>query len=479
METVPLLNADCRHFPSLAESLLMILYHHVVTVEERCEDYNTMAHLRKQTPKVKIENIFDAPTVEPSPAASIKDTRSEIPVMAVMETALAKALTALVECVQQKSWGTTDYYGVRALVMSLFFSDQLLLLSHDESGMNVQRAILQLAIQFVPSGAFTKPLEAIDYTLSRFTHLEADILAQVVHSSLEYWENSGVIEVSSGPKAGTQDSTSYGGLFTQLNKRKTEDGDNDLEHAGVSELTGKRARRESPQPTSASLEAGNTSSIIYSQLSQRPARPLNASVDETATKSSSQYLLRKLKSFGNVQTLNFTTGQGSRGIQPPLTIEDLRSIVIFVRVWIKVTLNKKSSDFVKDIDQLSGVMASICKYYLLWALSPGMQNATLNQSYLESSYPLILDIIAPLCSLQLSHSLNEILICLASGPWFTDLSRPEFWHHSTDSMDIDSITGEQQLARSLLGIMEGTEILLRLRDNTSILQACQSFHPQA
>ncbi|KAG9323421.1 hypothetical protein KVV02_002581 [Mortierella alpina] len=480
METVPLLNADCRHFPSLAESLLMILYHHIMTVQQRCEEFNAIAVLRKQTQKVKVENIFDPPAVEPPSAMSIKDTRSEMPVMAVLETALVKALTALVECVQQKSWGTTDFYGTRALVMSLFFSDQLLVLSDDESGMNVQRAILQLAIQFVPSGAFTKPLEAIDYTLSHFTHLEADILAQVVLSCLEYWESPGSIEMPSDSKAATQSSIPFGGQFTQANKRMIEDVDNDFNHAGVSEVAGKRARRESPQTTSSSLESGNnTSSIIYSQLSQRQAKPPGDSVDGTAPRSSLQYLLRKLKTFGNVQTLNFTAGLGSRGIQPPLTIEDLRSIVIFVRVWIKVTLSGRSSDCVNDIDHLSSAMASIGKYYLLWALSPGMQNATLNQSYLESSYPLILDLIAPLCSLQLSNSLNELLICLASGPWFTDLSRPELWHPSSDSMGIDSISGEQQLVRCLLEIMEGTEILLRLRDNPSILQACQSFHLQA
>ncbi|KAF9291903.1 serine/threonine-protein kinase M1 [Mortierella alpina] len=375
METIPLLNADYRHFPSLAESLLVVLYHHIMTVQERCEEFNAMAILRKQTPKVKVENIFDAPTAEPTPTTSIKDTRSEIPVMAALETTLAKALTALVESVQQKSW-------------------------------------------------------------------EADILAQVVLTCLEYWENAGVTEVPGDSTAATQSSISFGGQLVQLNKRMIEDVDHDVERAG-------------------------------------PAKPPGAAVGGTDVKSSSQYLLKKLKTFGNVQTLNFTAGQGSRGIQPPLTIEDLRSLAIFVRVWIKVTLNRRSPDYVKDVDQLSVAMASIGKNYLLWALSPGMQNATLNQSYLESSYPLILDLIAPLCSLQLSNSLNEILICLASGPWFTDLSRPEFWHPSSESMDIDSITGEQQLARSLLGVIEGTEILLRLRDNPGILQACQSFHPQA
>ncbi|CAO3569415.1 unnamed protein product [Mortierella alpina] len=479
METVPLLNADCRLFPSLAKSLLMILYHHIMTVRQRCEEFNAMAVLRKQTLNIKIENIFDVPAVEPPPATSIKETRSEMPVMASLEVALAKALTALVECVQQKSWGTTDYYGVRALVMALYFSDQLLLLSDDESGKNVQRSILQIAVQYVPSGAFTKPLEAIDYTLARFSHLEADIVAQVVLSCLEYWENAGCMDMSSDTKAATKSSASSGGQFAQVNKRMIEDVDSDFNHAGISEVAGKRARRESPQATSASLESGNTSSVIYSQLSQRQAKPSCTSVDEMSVKSSSQYLLEKLKTFGNVQTLNFTAGQGSRGIQPPLSIEDLRSIVIFVRVWIKVTLHKKSSDWIKDMDQLSSAMASIAKFYLLWALSPGMQNASLNQSYLESSYPLILDLIAPLCSFQLSDSLNEVLICLASGPWFTDLSSPEFWNLSSDAMDIDRISGEQQLARSLLGIMDGTEILLRLRNNPSILQACQSFHLQA
>ncbi|KAF9944890.1 hypothetical protein BGZ72_001858, partial [Mortierella alpina] len=396
METVPLLNADCRHFPSLAESLLMILHHHVMIVEERSEDFNTVAHLGKQTPKVNIGSIFDAPAVEPPPATSIKDTRREIPVIAVMETALAKALTALVECVQQNSRGTTDYYGVRALVMALFFSDQLLLLSHDESGMIVQRAILQLVIQFMPSGAIQTPLEVIDRTLSRFAHLEADLLASVVLSCLKCWENPAVTEVPNNCKVAMQTSNSLDGPFAQLNKRSIEVADIAFGLAGVYEVPEKRVRRKSPQSISTPRESGNTASITYPQ---GPAMPLSASVDGTTAKCSSRYLLKKLQMLGNVHTLNFTAGQGSRGVQPPLTIDDLRSIAIFVRVWIKVTLNRRSSDSGKDIDEFSSAMASICKYYLLWALGPGVQNATLNQSYLEASYPLILDIIAPLPSL--------------------------------------------------------------------------------
>ncbi|KAF9958284.1 hypothetical protein BGZ70_009239 [Mortierella alpina] len=154
-------------------------------------------------------------------------------------------------------------------------------------------------------------------------------------------------------------------------------------------------------------------------------------------------------------------------------------MVILVRVWIENAGRKRPSDCIDDTDQLSSIMAAIGKGYLLWALSPDMQDAALNQAYLESSYPLILDLIAPLCSLQLSDSLNEILICLASGPWFTNLSTPKLWSLSSDAMDIDGITGEQQLARSLLRIMEGKKTLLRLQSDPGILHAFQSFHLQA
>ncbi|KAF9190175.1 serine/threonine-protein kinase M1 [Haplosporangium sp. Z 767] len=185
-----------------------------------------------------------------------------------------------------------------------------------------------------------------------------------------------------------------------------------------------------------------------------------------------------LEKSASLPTLNYTASQGARGIQPPLTINDIRSIVVIVRVWIKVTLDRDQAETGVDIAEFTKILESIGKYYLLWSLSPGMQNASLNQSYLESSYPHILDLVAPLSLIHTNDTLNELLICLSSGPWIPDLSRSELWRPAGDIMEVEEAVGEGQLAGAILRILDGTEILTRIRDNPSILQSCRGFQAE-
>ncbi|KAG0006287.1 serine/threonine-protein kinase M1, partial [Modicella reniformis] len=105
-------------------------------------------------------------------------------------------------------------------------------------------------------------------------------------------------------------------------------------------------------------------------------------------------------------------------------------------------------------------------------------NPSLNQSYLEATYPLILDLISPLILIHTSDQLNALLICLSSGPWFSDLAKAELWQGTEYSMDLDSAVGQQQLVDGIHVITEGTEILSRLRDNPDILQSCEIFRGQ-
>ncbi|ORZ11294.1 hypothetical protein BCR41DRAFT_110703 [Lobosporangium transversale] len=106
------------------------------------------------------------------------------------------------------------------------------------------------------------------------------------------------------------------------------------------------------------------------------------------------------------------------------------------------------------------------------------QNAALNDAYLESSYPLMLDLIAPLSMISLRNEMRLLLICLASGPWFPDLAKPELWIRTNDTMDIDGMLGEQQLVKAICGVQEGHEVLTRLQGNSEMLQSCQSFQSQ-
>ncbi|KAF9205154.1 serine/threonine-protein kinase M1 [Haplosporangium sp. Z 27] len=461
-----------------------ILYHHVMTVEDRCKEWSAN---RSMSSRIKIENGIGGPK-DLGGLFSVKDCRSELPAMTVLEDLLAKSLLVVMQSAFDSFPDTVHLREIRLLAVNLLFSKELLLLSEDESGKNVQRTLLLLVHRMVPSGVFRSPLKAITDILSRFAHLELDLLVHIVQSILEYWRDT------NEPDGGTEDiSKFYSTLHRELtlasfsinNKRSIEETDQDQSFAGGSDLKGKRVRRDSLgfSSISPSLDSLNCSSIVsYSQPSQRPMKPSHPSNGVSNCKSPSKQLLSMLKKLAGNSTHSFAASQVSRGIPPPLSIEALRSSVILVQVWVKFTLNSDSTEVEGDVNQLTGLIESIGINYIIWALSPGMQasglNTNLNQSYLESSYPLMLDLIAPLSLYHLSKDLKVLLICLSSGPWFPDLSKPELWRDTENSMDIDEIAGDHQIVRGIRGITEGTENLVRLKYNTDILQSCKSFRSQ-
>ncbi|KAG0364892.1 serine/threonine-protein kinase M1, partial [Gamsiella multidivaricata] len=463
LKTVYLLNADNRLFTSLAESLMRILYHHIMTIEDRCKEWSIAFGTRAMAPKVKLENFSSTSKHVAMPAMTVKDCRSEMPAVTALEVLLAKSLMAVMECAFESFPDTVELREIRPLLANLLLSEQLLLLNEDSSGRSVQRAIFLLMNKMVTSGAFKDPLRAVDHVLSYYTHLELDLLVRFVRTCIDYWRALGGRDllreshrengIVTNPK--TPQEQAFGGFAI---KRPVDEADYDQHHHGNLDLKGKRVRRSSPIPNSPSIESTNCSSILsYSQFSQRIAMP---NVAEDNMPSPSALLLSMFKRLVSTQALSYTASQGSRGIQPPLTIEDLKAAVVVVQVWAMFALDRSSTEAGKGVDQLTTLVESIGKYYILWALSPGMQDPSRNLSYLESSFPLMLDLIAPLALIR---------------PWFAELSAPELWRSTEGSMNIDEITGRQQLANGLRVITEGTEILSRLRDNPDILGSCQGF----
>ncbi|KAI1315377.1 serine/threonine-protein kinase M1 [Mortierella claussenii] len=481
VHVVPLQNADMRLLSRLAKSLMVILHSHVMTVEARCNEWKAGAANR--TSRIKIEGeqgIMDTPTLN----LSVKDCRSELPAMAALEDLLAKSLTQVMSCAFDSLSDTAHLQDIRPLVVSLFFSDGLLSLSEDASGLKVQRVIFLMLIRFVPSGAFKDPLRAVNHVLRHFQHLELDILSSMMYAVLEYWRDEGGPDGTPESHTGVESriTVAFGGDLDQAGssaKRAIGD-EQELSIAGILDLKGKRLKRDDPTANPPSIESLSSSIVSYSQPSQRPLRRNHrtSSEDVVMKRTPSTRLLSMLRHLVNAPTFSQTTSQVARGIQPLLSLEGLRSSVIIVQVWSMFTLGEHSTEKGKDVEQLVALVEKIVRHYITWSLSPGMQNASLNEEYLASSYPLMLDLIAPLSMIELRGDLRVLLVCLSSGPWFPRLAKPELWQHTDCTMDVDSIGGEQQLVKAIRGIQEGNEVLTRLEDNSDILQSCQSFESQ-
>ncbi|KAF9100333.1 serine/threonine-protein kinase M1 [Mortierella sp. GBA35] len=479
-EAIPLMNCDYRYYPLLAQSILEILHHHVMTIDRRCTEWNAGAGNR--TAAVKMERP-QAPDETTSVILGVKEYRKEVPAVATLETILAECLTSVSEYALRSSPNTFEFYGPRLLAVSLLFSDQLLLLSEDESGKSVQRAILQLAIKMAPSGFFVDPLGGIEYVLKNFIHLELGLLVELVNSCLENYQgtentNEQGRERSEPVKKPSHTLEYEQGHVMSSFKRSLDDIEYDQLQFGSPEWSGKRARRDSPAVNLTSLESVACSSIVSaSQFSQWPARHQPGG---HASWTPSEHLLDMLKKFTDHPTFGHAASQGSRGVQPQLSVNDLRTITIILHLWTRNSLSRETQGAELKIDLIAAFVENIGKQYLRWALSPGMQNASLNQSYLESSYTLVLDIVALMAPLNINESFKELLICLSSGPWFTDISDKEFWPSTyTDTLAfLDDTSGEHQLANAVAKILDKTEILARLRDNPSLLQSSRSFLSQ-
>ena len=138
LKTIPLRSAGCSLYSSLAKSLMIILYHHVMTVEDRCKEWSSGSISRLSLSKVKIEGVSSSTKDPGTTAISVKECRKEIQSIGALEDLLAKSLTLTMESCFSLFPDTVELREVLYLVVDLLLSKQLLLLSHDNSGIHVQ-----------------------------------------------------------------------------------------------------------------------------------------------------------------------------------------------------------------------------------------------------------------------------------------------------------------------------------------------------
>ncbi|KAG0381061.1 serine/threonine-protein kinase M1 [Mortierella sp. AD032] len=450
-EAVLLLNCNGRNYSALARSILEILHHHIMTLDRRCTEWKTGAGSRVLI--VKTENPAESNDITPV-ALSIKDFRKEVPAIVSLETILVECLTSAVECAIESSNGSLELNEPRFLTVSLLFSDQLLLLNDDESGRNVQRAVLRTATALIPCGFFEDPLSGVDYVLKHFIHLERGLLANLVKSSLDYarvrefGRESGSDRNARSRKPSHSTEHDHGHGISS--KRTLDDIDFEL---GSPDWSGKRARMESQLLNLTSLESAACSSIVSaSQFSQWPGKQQSSGL---LPWSPSDHLLGMLGKFTDHAAFSHTASQGPRGVQPQLSVNNLRTISIILYLWTRDTDRQETQGYAQKAEELAGIVELIGKQYLRWVLSPGMH-------------------------VSANDSFKELLICLSSGPWFTDISNKELWSTMPASPGThnDATSGEHQLFNAIVKILERTAILSHLRDDPSLLQASQSFLPQ-
>ncbi|KAG9067389.1 serine/threonine-protein kinase M1 [Linnemannia hyalina] len=461
-EAVSLSNFGYRYYPVISRSILEILHHHVMTLNRRCTEWNAGAASR---------------------TSIVKDYRKEVPAIASLEIMLAECLASVNEHAVETNPAIFESHESQFLAVSLLHSDQFLLLSDDESGRSVQHALFRIATAMIPTGFFEDPLASVDYILKNFVHLELGLLVDLVGSILEYvrvneFGREHGADRTGPPKQPIHSTQNEQGYVMSSSKRAPEDIEYDQMQLGSLEWPGKRLRLDSQVFNVASLESAACSSIVSaSQFSQWPGKQHYGG---SKPWSPSEYLLAMLKKFTDNSAFSHTASQGPRGVQPHLSVNDLRAIIIILLLWTEDPPRQDTQGATRKAEELTGIVELIGKQYLRWVLSPGMHNASLNRSYLESSYPLVLDIVATVSTLSTNESFNELLICLSSGPWFTDISNKELWSSMpvSPSAHIDSISGERQLCNVLARVLERTAILTHLRDDPTLLQASESFLPQ-
>ncbi|KAG0338696.1 serine/threonine-protein kinase M1 [Podila horticola] len=413
----------------------------------------------------------------------IKEQRREMPAVDRLEALFVKSLITILERLASLTSGSVECDGIDTLMSSLLYSEALRTIGVDENGISIQIAAIRVATLSVQAGAFPHTLKMIDHLLKHYIHLESGCLVRFICCCLQYWQQHGnrdlqiEEDLDDSGELPILSLESIKGESSPSIKRSFDDVDNDKGNIGQSDLLGKRIRRERDALNlSPSVETTISSSIIpSSQFSQKLSQLLPVLSEPATAHNPYEQLLNLLKRFVNMQPIHHAASQGSRGVQPPLSIDDLLSILVLVQVWLEVGPHTHSQDE-GDVYQLETLMESVFRSYLFWTLSPGMQNASLNLQYLQSSYTLILDLVALLAQLDLKPPLNELLVCVSSGPWFPNLSKPELWKSSSKTMVLDGAVGTHQLVRLIQSITEGTEIHARLvAYPDTLLEPCVGF----
>ncbi|KAG0273106.1 hypothetical protein BGZ95_011098 [Linnemannia exigua] len=242
----------------------------------------------------------------------------------------------------------------------------------------MKRAVLRIATALIPCGFFEDPLTGVDYVLKHFIHLEQGLLANLVRSSLNY---ARIREFGreSAPDRNVRSkkpphSTDHDQGHVTSSKRTLDDIDFEPMPFGSPEWSGKRARMESQLLNLTSLESAACSSIVSaSQFSQWPGKQQSSGL---LPWSPSDHLLGMLGKFTDHAALSHTASQGPRGVQPQLSVNNLRTISIILYLWTHDTSHQEAQGSAQKAEELAGIVELIGKQYLRWVLSPGMHVTT-------------------------------------------------------------------------------------------------------
>ncbi|KAG0083919.1 serine/threonine-protein kinase M1 [Podila epicladia] len=421
LEVIPhLISIPSLDLAHLGLSVATALRHHVSTMQERClESRNS----NRNQVRIKLEGELHR---DVSGELTTKEQRKEMPAVNRLEALFVKSLVTILERLASPSSGSVECDAIDALMSSLLYSEALRTIGVDENGISIQIAAIRVATRSVQAGAFPHSMKMIDHILKHYIHLESGCLVRFICSCLKYWQHHGYRDLEIEEDLNDcgdlliMSLESFKGETSPSIKRSFDDVDNDKGNIGQSDLLGKRIRRERDALNlSPSVETTISSSIVPSsqfsqKLSQLPPIPSGSA---TAHKPSEQ-LINLLERFVNMQPIHHAASQGSRGVQNP----------------------------------------------------------SLNLQYLQSSYTLILDLVALLAQFDLKPPLNELLVCVSSGPWFPNLTKPELWRSPAETMELDGTVGTYQLVRLIQAITEGTEIHARLMAYPdTLLEPCVGF----
>ncbi|KAF9427653.1 serine/threonine-protein kinase M1 [Podila epigama] len=453
------------------------LARHVLTIQERCQE-SSRGHVDRTLARVKTEGPQEISLSHDQ--LSVKDQRSDMPAVVSLEKFFVQSLGVLLEHYMQIVLNTQELFHLRLIMSKLLYSTAMQTIGIDESGMNIQCVVIRISTHLVQVDSFPDPLGTIDHILQHYVHLESQCLVRFIYRCLKEWQKRGENELefdmtvtnsdTSSSKPSKEEmkggnSNTHNNNIKSAQKRTIDDVDNE-QGTGQDDLKGKRTRNEQDATlnSSLSIDSTNCSSIIpHSQFSQRLSDLPTTLNDSLPSYRPSEHLLTLLKRYANFQPFYLTASQGSRGVQPPLTVNDLRSIIVLTQVWLEFGPCTQDAKDGEDLCSFNDLIESIFKSYLFWALSPGMQNASLNQQYLTSSYPLVLDLVAVLTQFELKETLVELLICVASSPWFPDIARDELWNHLGQTTPFNPTEGQRQLVHLIETFTTGTEIHARLR----------------
>ncbi|KAG0225937.1 serine/threonine-protein kinase M1 [Actinomortierella wolfii] len=514
--------------PSLRPQLLAeigrymtsIVWYHIMSLQSRYEAWCQWTQVVATTIKQEESPVSAMGNKESTiaPPPSLQAWRAQTPSIGRMELAIAEALYALMAELSRTGMGKALLDHNSVMVEPLLLSPELQTMSCDKSGLVMQKLLIDMYDALLDMGQATTAIETTKFITKHYAHLPHPSVVRLVLKCLCH-PTAGRAELE--PELFVED----GNADPHKRSRSPDRFENEIERAGS------QSKRTKTDPSyssyQSSMEDSGISSILPpTQTSERHASftqrlnsttmtgpsnmttaPSPSMVGEVLLKWLRQLIARKGQTGRGGQSGSSSVGgsgggtsSSSRGIElPPCSVRDLRSVILLLRAWstlfkCRQGLNKVSTAPEQQVNALAQDIQGFCRTYLIWSLSPGMQDTAKNCTYLEESYPLMLDLVSLLAKLPPVLSVDQILvdrlITLASMPWFQQLARQEFWdngsaktgignsrnkNNGSTPMDIESandevITSQQQIVQSLRDVLSGSDA--QLRNMCSLLRTC-------